>query len=185
MMIEQEILQLIQKDSWMMDILRTVRELHLPDSWVGAGFVRGKVWDYLHGFTERTMPEDIDVVYYDIDYPEESFEKEMEAKLRMNKPELKWSVTNQARMHLVNGERPYEDTKDAISRWPEFCTAVAVRLKEDNTLELLAPWGIEDLVNMRIRMTPTFEKRQAEFMARQEKKNWKAKWPRVQIELPK
>ncbi|WRQ77412.1 nucleotidyltransferase family protein [Pseudomonas saxonica] len=26
-----------------------VRSLNLPDCWIGAGFLRNAVWDYLHG----------------------------------------------------------------------------------------------------------------------------------------
>lgn len=169
---QQQLLDLISTDAWMMEVLRLVRELRLPDSWVGAGFVRGKVWDELSGYRERTPLTDVDVIYYDIDYPEESFEQEAETKLRAQGPEVNWSVTNQARMHVVNGEHPYLNTADAIARWPETCTAVAVRLTSEHTLELLAPWGIDDLVNMRVRPTPMFEKKMDEFRARQSKKQW-------------
>lgn len=182
-MTQEKILHLIAQDHWMMDILRVVRDLHLPDSWVGAGFVRGKVWDHLHGFTQRTPLPDVDVIYYDIDYPEESFEQEMEAKLRKQRPEVKWSVTNQARMHVLHGDRPYRDTSEAMSKWPETCTAVAVRLAGDDSLELLAPWGIEDMVNMRVRPTPAFEQRMDEFRARQTKKQWPQKWPKIKLDF--
>jgi len=53
----------ILKDEWMIDILKSVRDLNLPDSWIGAGFVRNKAWDLLHGYTNRTPFADIDVVF--------------------------------------------------------------------------------------------------------------------------
>lgn len=182
---EQDILRLISQDPWVMDVLRLVRNLHLPDCWVGAGFVRNKIWDHLHGLIKTTPLDDVDVVYYDIDYPEESFETEMEEKLRAVRSEIKWSVTNQARMHTLHGDRPYRDTSEAMAKWPETCTAVAVRMKEDGSLELLAPWGVEDLVNMVVRPTPAFEQRMDEFRARQEKKQWQKKWPNIRFELPR
>ncbi|EHL78823.1 hypothetical protein HMPREF1015_02191 [Bacillus smithii 7_3_47FAA] len=40
---EKEIIQLIKEDEWMMDILRAVKSLYLPDWWVCAGFVRSKI----------------------------------------------------------------------------------------------------------------------------------------------
>lgn len=180
-MTREEILQLVAQDQWMMDILAAVRDLNLPDSWIGAGFVRSKVWDHLHGFTQRTPLPDVDVIYYDIDYPEESFEQEMEAKLQVARPEINWSVTNQARMHVEHGDRPYRNTEEAMSKWPETCTAVAVRLTSENRLELLAPWGIDDLVHMRVRPTPAFEHKMEQFAARQSKKQWKQKWPKIKI----
>lgn len=182
-MTQVDILQLIAKDEWMVNILRLVRDLNLPDSWIGAGFVRTKVWDHLHGYTERTPLADVDVIYYDIDYPEESFEKEVEVKLRSVRPDIQWSVTNQARIHVQNGERPYTNTSDAIARLPETCTAVAVRLTTENRLDLLAPWGIEDLAHMVVRPTPTFEKRMDEFRARQNKKRWKQRWPEIILQF--
>ena len=41
---EEDILSIIREDRWMMDILVTVQGLGLPDWWVCAGFVRGRVW---------------------------------------------------------------------------------------------------------------------------------------------
>lgn len=178
----QDVLDVISADQWMMGVLRVVRDLGLPDCWVGAGFVRGKVWDYLHGYQTRTPLSDVDVIYYDIDYPEESFEREMEARLREKKPEVNWSVKNQARMHLVNGERPYANTSEAVGKWPERCTAVAIRLNKLDQVELLAPWGIDDLVDMVVRPTPAFANKMNEFHARQGKKQWKVKWPKVKEE---
>jgi len=46
---EADILALIRDDPWMMAVLQAVRQQQLPDCWVGAGFVRRKVWDTLHG----------------------------------------------------------------------------------------------------------------------------------------
>lgn len=36
-MTEKDILDLIEKDEWMMDVLRVVRTLNLPDWIIGAG----------------------------------------------------------------------------------------------------------------------------------------------------
>ncbi|QKY69328.1 nucleotidyltransferase family protein [Lentibacillus sp. CBA3610] len=62
---EKDILKVINEDDWMMDILTTVKSLNLPDWWVCAGFVRSKIWDILHGYSERTPMPDIDVIYFD------------------------------------------------------------------------------------------------------------------------
>jgi len=65
---ESDLLTLIESDTWMMDILSCVEQLQLPDCWVCAGFIRSKVWDYLHDFNERTPLGDIDVIYFDNNY---------------------------------------------------------------------------------------------------------------------
>lgn len=79
---EKDIIQLIKEDEWMMDILRAVKSLHLPDWWVCAGFVRSKIWDVLHGFKERTPISDIDVIYFDDGNTDELEEKKLEMRLR-------------------------------------------------------------------------------------------------------
>jgi hypothetical protein len=38
--------------------------LKLPDGYIAAGYIRNRVWDHLHGFTERTPLNDVDVVYF-------------------------------------------------------------------------------------------------------------------------
>ena len=62
---KERLINEISKDKWMMDILRSVRDLNLPDCWIGAGFVRNKAWDFLHEYSQRTPLSDIDVVFLD------------------------------------------------------------------------------------------------------------------------
>ena len=60
-MTEKDILDLIKRDKWMMDILRVAEKLNLPDWIIGAGFIRNKVWDYLQGYNKsRVDTVDID-----------------------------------------------------------------------------------------------------------------------------
>jgi len=76
-MTESDILNLIKSDPWMMRMLNTAASMNLPDWLIGAGFVRSKVWDHLHGYTTESRPTDIDLIYFDT---EEKFnEKEIEA----------------------------------------------------------------------------------------------------------
>ena len=62
---EKHIIDLIKKDAWRMDILRAARSINLPDWFIGAGFVRNPVWDFLHDFDKQTPISDIDIVYFD------------------------------------------------------------------------------------------------------------------------
>jgi len=50
-MTEEEILDLIRADKWMMKVLLSASSLNLKDWAVGAGFVRNKVWNHLSGRT--------------------------------------------------------------------------------------------------------------------------------------
>lgn len=178
---EAQILELIKNDSWMMQILAAAESMELPDWLIGAGFVRNKVWDHLHGYKKSTPPTDIDLVYFD---KESKFdEKEIESRLKTLVSEVDWEVVNQATAHNWNEEEPYTSTADAISKWPETATGVGVTLKKDE-LKLIAPLGIDDLVNVIARPTPAFkvsEKKRARVQERITQKHWKEKWPKLQV----
>ena len=181
-MTEKCILDLIRGDDWMMSILREVAALNLPDWAVGAGFVRGKAWDCLHDFKERTPLPDIDVLYFN---PTEKIEgREIEAKLGQRFPGLAWEAVNQATAHIYNDEDPYRNTEDAVSKWPETATAVAVTMDSDGGLKLIAPHGVKDLVEMKVRPTPAWEQKLDKYKKRAEKKAWDKKWPKVKVWLP-
>ncbi len=167
---------LIATDGWMMRALRTVAMLSLPDWWIPAGFVRAKVWDTLHGHAMPTRPNDIDVVFFDPNRAAEA-DIEIEAKLSSIDPTYPWEVVNQAHIHTYNGDPPYRNSIDAISRWAETVSTVAVRLDQRGEPEVAAPYGIEDLVGMVIRPTPHADAKPEVFEMRLRRKSWHRRWP--------
>ncbi|MBS4189689.1 nucleotidyltransferase family protein [Bacillus sp. FJAT-49705] len=181
---ELDIIRLIEKDQWMIEILQAVKSLELSDNWVCAGFVRSKVWDTLHGFEERTPIPDIDVIYFDKDNIDEMKEKILEEKLRELIPNIPWSVKNQARMHVVNNFPPYSSSFDAISKFPETATALGVKLNEEGKVILIAPHGIADVINLELKPTPYFVGTQdliEIYRNRMFKKRWKSIWPMIKM----
>ena len=73
---KKDVVNLIQKDAWMMKVLQTAKSLGLSDWMIGAGFVRNKVWDYLHGYQNKQVPtNDIDLIYFDTENTDEKQEK--------------------------------------------------------------------------------------------------------------
>ena len=178
---EDHILNIIAGDPWRMAALSAVRDLDLPDWAVGAGFVRAAVWDAHYGYPVPTPLGDIDVVYFAPRDPSRIRERRLEQVLASSCPGLPWSVRNQARMHRRNGDRPYRDTTDAIAHWLETPTCVAVRLMADDSLRLIAPHGLGDLIRHRSRPTPTGRRKMADFMGRVRTKDWRAKWPGLVI----
>ena len=179
----EQVLALIADDRWRMDVLRAARSLRLPDWAIGAGFVRSRVWDWLDGDRRATMPSDIDVLYFDPTNLSEAREAEFERRLSSLMPEA-WSVTNQARMHAVNGDGPYRSTEDALRNWLETPTCVAVRLDADDRLRLLAPWGLDDLFAMVVRPTPNGAARPDLYRRRIAGKGWDRIWPQIQVVDP-
>ncbi|MEH7463776.1 nucleotidyltransferase family protein [Bacillus thuringiensis] len=184
---EQDIIQLVKEDRWMMDILQTAKQLQLSDWWVCAGFVRSKIWDTLHGFEERTPFPDIDVVYFDAKNIDESEEKKYEQQLLHMSPNVPWSVKNEARMHIISNMPPFSSSVDAISKFPETATALGLKLNEQDEIVLAAPWGVQDVINLEIRPTPYYEttKEYANiYEERVSKKKWKEKWSKVKVFYP-
>ncbi|MEI2395919.1 nucleotidyltransferase family protein [Paenibacillus phytohabitans] len=153
---EADILRRVMGDAWMMDILKAAGTLQLPDWWVCAGFVRSKIWDMQHGFTERTPLADIDVIYYDPGDLREEVEKSWEAQLKSRYPGIPWSVKNQARMHTVNNLPPYHSSTDGMSKFPETATALGLSLDGNGEVILAAPHGISDVIQLVLRPSPYF-----------------------------
>ena len=146
-------------------------------AWIGAGFVRNAVWDHLSGKdTEATPLADLDVVFHDPVIATAEQDAAFEAELCTAAPDLPWSVRNQARMHERNGHHPYRDVADALTHWPETATAIAARLGP-NGVEILAPFGVADLIAMILRPTAAFRSRPEIVLARLEAKAWRKRWP--------
>lgn len=181
---EKDIIELIRQDVWMMELLATVKGLNLSDWWICAGFVRSKIWDVLHGYEEKTVLSDVDVIYFDDKNTDEQQEKYIEARLQVMLPRIPWSVKNQARMHRRNQVEPYTSTVDAMMKFPETATALGVRLDRYDNLILSAPHGIEDAINLAVKPTPYFtadNRRLEVYRSRMEQKNWKRYWPNITI----
>lgn len=168
---------LLRGDAARWRMLGLVRDLRLPDAWIGAGFVRNAVWDHLHG---RQTPHegDVDVVWFDPARADPAEDARLEAGLRAQAPAVAWSVRNQARMHARNGDAPYASTLDAMRHWP--ATAVAARRTDDDACVVIAPFGLDDLLGLLVRPTPGFAgAKRGIVAARMTEKRWLERWPRL------
>ena len=161
-------------------ILKALREaddrLH-----VGAGLVRNLTWDRLHGYAHSTAVDDVDVVYFDTLDRTKQHDEEFERRLAQIRSSVRWSVRNQARMHTRNDEPEYRSLEDAISKWPEVCTAIAVRCDEKGDLHWVAPYGFGDLFRLVVRPTDHFQTKIDAYRERVASKQWEKTWPRLLI----
>lgn len=145
--------KILLDDPVRMSILYAVQALELNDGWIGAGFIRDAVWDHLHGYELSPVSGDVDVVWFDSENCTPDLDRVLEERLKQQLPSYDWSVKNQARMHLRNGDHPYTSTGNALFYWPETATAVAVRLGPKG-IDITAPYGLCDLFELRLRPTP-------------------------------
>ena len=179
---EQDIINLIANDSYMMDILDTAEQLNLDDYWVCAGFIRNKVWDTIHKYSMRTPYNDVDVIYFDQTDLNVQNEKLLEEKLLKIDPEIPWEVVNQARIYNRHPDVSAFSASDGIAHFPETPTSVGIRVKEGK-LVLTAPHGIEDLINGIVNPTPLFtkDKYNDTYQNRINSKSWTKTWPDLVI----
>ena len=181
-MTDSEILDLIRADPWMMRVLGAAAAQGLADWMIGAGFLRNKVWDHLHGFANAEVrTADIDLIYFDPTDLRESTEKEYDRQLR-TACDVNWAAKNQARMHEVTGDAPYTSAADGLAHWVESATCVAVTL-QDGVLRLIAPHGTAGLTALIVRRSPGFTRDISVLRERVASKRWLEKWPRLRVVL--
>lgn len=179
-----KIRQILEESEQLFKILQIIDSLGLKDAWLSAGTLRNLIWNKLSGYTDFNQMSDIDVVFFDDTV---SYEKtcQLEQSLRKNYPEYIWELKNQVYMHIHSPETsPYTSSCDAVSKYPEKCTAIAARLDKNHKLELFLPYGENDILNFIVSPTPHFlenPKRMKVYEERQTKKNWKGKWPNLEI----
>lgn len=180
-MTEDDILRLIEGDPWMMKVIDYAESLHLPDWMIGAGFVRNKVWDHLHGISHEKVPtNDIDLIYFDPEHADEKADEEL-SRSALEATGVNWEIVNQAYAHIWHDRKePYKNSDEALGEWVETPTCVAVSRGEDGRLRLHAPVGLEDLISLTVRHNPRHHDPEV-YKRRVENKGWKEKWPKLNI----
>lgn len=173
---------LLSQDRLRRAALEAVAALGLPDCWIGAGFVRHAVWDELHGYGICLPSGDVDVVWFNSSVLDEGIDRHIEGKLRLALLNIEWCVKNQARMHRRNGDAPYNSLANAMRHWPETATAIGARIDSAVSIEINAPFGLEDLFALRLTPTLAFAASKLPvFNRRVAAKGWVARYPRLTV----
>lgn len=177
---------IIRSSPELMTMLRDARSLDLKYWCIGAGAIRNYVWDSIQG-NAYTIPNDVDLIHYDNDLSSPC-DLELTEKINLASNYHSWEVTNQARVHewyeSQHGQnrRNIRSINEGVSTWPEYCTAVGVSLRKDDSLIIYAPFGLGDLLEFKVRHNPlwtdiqVFEKRLSKFCKR--------RWPLLDIQHP-
>jgi hypothetical protein len=178
---EHDITRLLTNDSWRMNVLKAAEQLHLPNWWIGAGFLRNAIWDAIEG-NNSPPTRDVDLVYFDAENIEPETDWGYDNQQKANFPFADWEIRNQARMHYVNDFAPYTSTEDGIAHWVETATCIAVKL-ENNELRYLFCHGTDDLFGLVARPIPSFRTPEllSVFHDRVKKKRWLEQWPHLRV----
>lgn len=183
---ERELHQIIRSNDWFWAVLEAVRDCNPPDWLVGAGVIRNIVWDHLHGYTNPTSLNDVDVAFFDPKDLSPGRDQVIENQLFDRLPDIPWEAKNQAAVHLWYEEvfgyavPPLKSIEDAIGTWPETATSIGVRLLPSDELLVVAPFGLHDLFQMILRRNSrriTVEL----FRQRVQEKGIQQKWPKVRV----
>ncbi|MFV1968971.1 MAG: nucleotidyltransferase family protein, partial [Pirellulaceae bacterium] len=181
-----ELEKIVVATGWLRRALHLVREAGPPGAFIAAGAIRELVWNTLTGKSTAAPSADVDVIYFDSTEASDCPAK-YESRLSTADPSKDWEVTNQAFVHrwLPRGSEPeaspFECLLDGVRSWPEVATAVAVRIRPNDKLEVLAPFGLGDLFNLVVRPNGQCANPYA-YRERVLDKDWARRWPELKIE---
>jgi hypothetical protein len=176
---------LVRSTPWLLEALRAARDVDPPDWLVGGGVLRDLVWDHLHG-RPPAPPRDLDLAFFDPARLDPAHDAEVEQALTARLPGVPWDAKNQAAVHtwygrVFGGEAaPLTSSADGVATWPETATAVAVRLHDDDRIQVVAPCGLDDLFGLVCRRNPRRVSVE-HYRRRVRDKRIADRWPRVAI----
>lgn len=180
--------KIIENNADLMNLLEIIHSFQLNDCWLCAGTLRNYIWNYLS--TKESQIDlyfsDIDVIFFDKNI---SYEQTIaiENNIKKQYSQYNWEIKNQYYMNIHSpNTKKYANSRDAVSKFPEKCTAIAARLDCNHNLELFTPHGVDDLINFKISPTPhytTDKERQKVYNERIKKKNWVTFWPNICVDV--
>ncbi|WP_325088596.1 nucleotidyltransferase family protein [Burkholderia contaminans] len=186
MNLHERLIEIARHSPWCMSSLSAARDLGLKSWCIGAGAIRNLVWDSLHGYKTPTHLVDVDVAYFDLSDLSSTRDVEIQRYLAAQCPEIPWEVTNQAAVHLWFENafgypvEPFNSLTEAVASWPEYSTAVGLTLLSDGTINVCAPYGLDDLFSMVVRRNPVRVSIDT-YRQRVEQKRYEERWPRATV----
>lgn len=161
--LEERLRAIIRATPGLMTVLKVARDLDLPDWLIFSGAVYQPVWNALTGRPPDHGLKDYDLGYFhasDLSYEAEDEVIRRVAAALPERVSAPVEVRNQARVHLWFEQRfggpyaPLASTAQALERFEAPAFAVGVRLEADESLTIVAPFGLEDVFAMRLRPNP-------------------------------
>jgi Uncharacterized protein conserved in bacteria len=176
---------LVCSSSVLMGALRAARAVDPPDWLIGGRAIRDRVWDHVHGNSPRPV-KDIELLFFDACSLGSDRERSLQSAVSEQAPDICWEATNQAGAHLWYPQvygidlAPLRSSADGVGTWAESAMAVAIRLLEDQSMLVVAPFGLEDLLGLRCRRNPRVVSRD-QFRRRVSRMQIAKRWPRVRV----
>lgn len=177
---------ILRRQPVLMAVLQQLRTMALPDHLLVAGAIYNAVWNHLTGRASLADVNDIDIVYFDATDISWDAEDRVIKALDAHFSELSIPVQarNQARVHLWFEDRfgipfsPLRSSAEMLGRYASKTHAVGARLAADDTIEIVAPFGLEDLFAFRMVPNPALDNRVAHT---RKGERAKAIWPQLTL----
>ncbi|RUV07651.1 nucleotidyltransferase family protein [Mesorhizobium sp. M1A.F.Ca.IN.020.06.1.1] len=174
-------LEIVAADPLLAKTLARVRELALPDWLVVSGALYNSIWNHLTGRPSGYGIKDVDLFYFD--GTDLSYEAEdaviRRAAQHFEGLTLPVEVRNQARVHLWYPAKfgqacpRYTSASESVGYFASKTHAVGVRFDADEALELVAPFGLDDIFSFRITPNRALDnQRTHEAKGRRARENW-------------
>ncbi|AZO60304.1 MAG: nucleotidyltransferase family protein [Mesorhizobium sp.] len=174
-------LEIVVADPLLAKTLARVRELALPDWLVVSGALYNSIWNHLTGRPSGYGIKDVDLFYFD--GTDLSYEAEdaviRRAAQHFEGLTLPVEVRNQARVHLWYPAKfgqacpRYTSASESVGYFASKTHAVGVRFDADEALELVAPFGLDDIFSFRITPNRALDnQRTHEAKGRRARENW-------------
>jgi uncharacterized protein len=184
-----EFLRLVELNPTVVEIVRRAATLGLPDTWVVSGCLFQTVWNVLAGESPTRAIKDYDLFYFDsADSSEESEERANRSAAELFADlGCAVDVRNQARVHTwyaqefgVEGYPRLERSTDGVDNFLAVCCMVAIRRTKAGTLDLYAPFGVDDVLDRVMRPNPWYPNAPRDCYNRKAER-WRAMWPDLRV----
>ena len=178
---------ILRADPIVWEALALARGLDLPDGMVVSGAIYNSVWNSLTGKPPGHGIKDVDLFY--CDGSDLSYEAEdaviRRAAIHFERLPLPVEVRNQARVHLWYPDRfgsacpAYRSSAEALGYFASRTHAVGVRLTSADHLEVVAPFGLDDIFSFRITPNKVMDNRETH---RAKGERAMRLWPQITVE---
>ncbi|MEX0954795.1 MAG: nucleotidyltransferase family protein [Rhizobiaceae bacterium] len=173
--------EILRADSIVWAALETAHALDLPGWLIVSGAIYNTVWNHLTGRPSGHGLKDIDLFYFD--GGDLSWEAEdaviKRGEAAFSDLPVPVEIRNQARVHLWYPERfgrqcpAYANSTESLGYFASKTHAVGVKLDRRGALQVVAPFGLDDIFSLRVTPNHALDNRAThEEKGRRARANW-------------